>query len=209
MPLLPDHMATIDAAGEDHPFRMVTAPARQFLNSTFTETPGSRKREVRPTALLHPKDAERLGIAEGDRVRLGNAQGDLVVTAKLAEGQQEGVVVVESVWPNADFEGGVGINLLVSDDRGPAQGRRGVPRHGGLGATGSGGGGAAGGGIAARKLPHPGPSRKVVAGNTGSLPRGRDGPGWRWACCNGKVAPPTPIPAAPPPPPSDARDDRR
>ncbi|MEI6159501.1 MAG: molybdopterin dinucleotide binding domain-containing protein, partial [Roseococcus sp.] len=122
MPRLPDHMGRIDAASVDHPFRMVTAPARQFLNTTFTETPGSRKREVRPTALLHPKDAERLGVAEGGRVRLGNAQGELVVTAKLAEGQQEGVVVVESVWPNADFEGGVGINLLVSDDRGPPKG---------------------------------------------------------------------------------------
>ncbi|MFZ4409295.1 MAG: molybdopterin oxidoreductase family protein [Paracraurococcus sp.] len=122
MPRLPDHMGRIDAASVDHPFRMVTAPARQFLNTTFTETPGSRKREIRPTALLHPKDAERLGVAEGGRVRLGNTQGELVVTAKLAEGQQEGVVVVESVWPNADFEGGVGINLLVSDDRGPPKG---------------------------------------------------------------------------------------
>ena len=61
MPALPDHMAAIDAADDEHPFRMVTAPARQFLNTTFTETPGSRKREVRPNAMLHPRDAERLG----------------------------------------------------------------------------------------------------------------------------------------------------
>ena len=44
------------------------------------------------------------------------------MTAKLAAGQQEGVVVVESVWPNADFAGGMGINLLVSDDPGPPKG---------------------------------------------------------------------------------------
>ncbi|MBK1656750.1 molybdopterin-containing oxidoreductase family protein [Paracraurococcus ruber] len=122
MPRLPDHMPAIDAASEDHPFRMVTAPARQFLNTTFTETPGSRKREGRPTALIHPRDAARLGIEEGGRVRLGNAQGEVVVTAKLAEGQQEGVVIVESIWPNPDFAGGIGINLLVSDDRGPPKG---------------------------------------------------------------------------------------
>ena len=122
MPRLPDHMAAIDAADDDHPFRMVTAPARQFLNTTFTETPGSRKREIEPRALLHPRDAERLGIAEGGRVRLGNARGEVVLAAKLAEGQQEGVVIVESVWPNADFAGGMGINLLVSDDPGPPKG---------------------------------------------------------------------------------------
>ncbi|MFC7474798.1 molybdopterin-dependent oxidoreductase [Dankookia sp. GCM10030260] len=122
MPALPDHMATIDAADDGHPFRMVTAPARQFLNTTFTETPGSRKREVRPTALLHPRDAARLGVVDGGRVRLGNARGEVVVTAKLAAGQQEGVVIVESVWPNADFAGGMGINLLVSDDPGPPKG---------------------------------------------------------------------------------------
>jgi hypothetical protein len=35
---------------------------------------------------------------------------------------QPGVVVVESVWPNADFEGGVGINALTSDDPAPPLG---------------------------------------------------------------------------------------
>jgi anaerobic selenocysteine-containing dehydrogenase len=122
MPALPDQMAAIDGADAERPFRLVTAPARQFLNTTFTETPGARRREQRPTALLHPRDAEALGVAEGGTVRLGNAQGEVVVTAKLAEGQQEGVVIVESVWPNGDFAGGMGINLLTSDDAGPPKG---------------------------------------------------------------------------------------
>src|SRR5262249_48627641 len=41
MPILPDHAALIEESDEEHPFRLVAAPARQFLNSTFTETPGS------------------------------------------------------------------------------------------------------------------------------------------------------------------------
>jgi anaerobic selenocysteine-containing dehydrogenase len=122
MPALPDHMATIDAAGADRPFRLVAAPARQFLNTSFTETPTSRKREGRPTARMHPDDAARLGITEGSRVRLGNARGEVVVHAHLAEGQQPGVLVVESVWPDADFEGGIGINALTSDDPAPPVG---------------------------------------------------------------------------------------
>jgi anaerobic selenocysteine-containing dehydrogenase len=115
MPALPDHWAATDEATPDHPFRLVAAPARNFLNTSFTETPGSRKREGRPTALVHPDDAARLGITEGGRVTLGNGRGAVTVHARLASGMQPGVVVVESVWPNADFGNGVGINALTSD----------------------------------------------------------------------------------------------
>ena len=115
MPELPDHWAAMDPVSAARPYRLVAAPARQFLNTTFTETPGSRKREGRPTALLHPEDAVDLGVADGDLVRLANAQGEVVVHARVVAGQQRGVVVVESIWPSADFVGGVGINALTSD----------------------------------------------------------------------------------------------
>ena len=116
MPPLPDHWESYDAATDRHPFRLVTAPARQFLNTSFTETPTSRKREGRPTALLHPADASRLGVEPGDRLRLGNSRGEVVLHAAIGEGQQPGTVIVESVWPNRAFEGGIGINALTSDD---------------------------------------------------------------------------------------------
>ena len=116
MPVLPDHHAVIDATTPERPFRLVAAPARQFLNTSFTETPTARKREGRPTARLHSSDAARMGVTEGGLVRLGNELGEVAVHAQIVEGQLPGVVVVESVWPNADFSGGVGINALVSDD---------------------------------------------------------------------------------------------
>jgi anaerobic selenocysteine-containing dehydrogenase len=114
MPSLPDHWDATDAATAEHPFRMVAAPARQFLNSTFTQMAEPRRREVRPTVLLHPEDAARLGVAEGDAVEIGNAQGVVSLHARVGAGLQPGVVVVESVWPGADFAGGVGINALIS-----------------------------------------------------------------------------------------------
>jgi anaerobic selenocysteine-containing dehydrogenase len=116
MPKLPDHFAATDATTGDRPFRLVAAPARQFLNTTFTENATGRKREDRPTALLHPDDAARLGVAEGERVRLGNGLGEVVVHAKLFDGLQPGVVIVESIWTHDAFENGVGINALVSDE---------------------------------------------------------------------------------------------
>jgi anaerobic selenocysteine-containing dehydrogenase len=111
-------MAVIDEAEPERPFRLVTAPARSFLNSTFTETPGSKKREGRPTLLVHPSDAARLGMAEGDLAEIGNKQGSVFIHVKPFAGLLPGVVVVESIWPNAAFVGGNGINTLTSDDAG-------------------------------------------------------------------------------------------
>jgi anaerobic selenocysteine-containing dehydrogenase len=109
-------MDAIDNAGAAHPFRLVTAPARQFLNTSFTEMGSGRRREVRPTVMIHPAAAARLGIAEGSLVRLGNSRGEVRVHARLFDGLQPGVIVVESIWPHADFVGGIGINALTSDD---------------------------------------------------------------------------------------------
>ena len=39
MPPLPDHQEVIEEIDDAHPLRMVTAPARSYLNSSFTETP--------------------------------------------------------------------------------------------------------------------------------------------------------------------------
>jgi len=66
--------------------------------------------------LLHPKDAKKQDIADGDRVRLSNGRGTVVLHAKLFDGLQPGVLVVESIWPNDAFEGGIGINALTGAD---------------------------------------------------------------------------------------------
>ncbi len=122
LPELPDHVALTDARDAEHPFRMVTAPAHEFLNTSFTETATSRKREGRPTARLHPQDAAELDLADGDRVSLGNRLGEVELHVAMAPGQQRGVVVVESIWPNGAFPGGIGINLLTSADPAPPLG---------------------------------------------------------------------------------------
>jgi anaerobic selenocysteine-containing dehydrogenase len=122
LPRLPGHHDVIDAADRERPFRLVTAPARNYLNSSFTETPTSRAREGRPTVKIHPQACARLGVADGDRLRLGNARGTVVVHAEVFDGVQPEVVVVESLWPNAAFEEGIGINALTSAEPGRPRG---------------------------------------------------------------------------------------
>ena len=122
MPVLPDHMSVANEVDAVHPYRLVAAPARQFLNTSFTETRSSRRAESRPTLMLHPDDAIELKVNDGDLVRVGNALGEVQMHVKCFEGVQTGVVIAESIWPNRDFVGGWGINTLVSADPGPPNG---------------------------------------------------------------------------------------
>ncbi len=122
MPVLPDHWTSIDEGHDARPFRLVAAPARNYLNSSFTETPGSRRREGRPEIMVHPETCARLGLEAGQRVRVGNDLGDVVLHLRPFDGVQPDVVVVESIWPNAAFEEGLGINTLISADPGAPRG---------------------------------------------------------------------------------------
>ena len=122
LPEFVDHVAVTDEATPDRPYRLVAAPSRSFLNTSFNNTPSSVAREGRPTARLHPADLAELGAGEGDRVRLGNGQGSVVVHARAAEGQPRKSVIVEGIWPNRAFEEGIGINVLTSADPGRPNG---------------------------------------------------------------------------------------
>ena len=122
MPALPDHMPVGNAADDEHPFRLVAAPARQFLNTSFTETATSRRAEDRPTLMLRAEDAAALGVGDGDLLRVGNRLGEILLHARIFDGMQRGVVVAESIWPNHAFVGGLGINTLVSAESAPPNG---------------------------------------------------------------------------------------
>jgi len=101
------------------PFRLATSPSRSFLNSTFTETAGSRRRQPQPRVLIRPDDAAWHGIADGATVRLGNHRGSVVLTAQLFDGMQQGVLVAEGIHPNRAHGGGQGINTLIGSDQIP------------------------------------------------------------------------------------------
>jgi len=116
MPSLPDHWPVIEEADTQLPYRLVTAPAHHFLNSTFNQSPTSSRRERSPSAMLHPEDARKLEVADGDEIHLGNERGQVTIQAQLFDGVQRGVVIVEGIWPNYAFADGKGINALTGAD---------------------------------------------------------------------------------------------
>jgi anaerobic selenocysteine-containing dehydrogenase len=116
IPALPDHWDVIEEADTEHPFRLATSPARGFLNSSFTETATSLVTERRPEVMIHPSDAAKLAVTDGDEVVLGNTRGQVRLHAKLFDGVRSGVLIAESVWPNSAYADGRGINTLTGAD---------------------------------------------------------------------------------------------
>lgn len=117
MPRLPSFWAApLEATDAEHPFRLITPPARSFLNTSFGETPGSRKREGAPRLRLHPDDMDRLGVADGAVVRMGNRRGAITLAAMRFDGVLPGVVALEGISPSALFPEGIGVNALVGAD---------------------------------------------------------------------------------------------
>jgi anaerobic selenocysteine-containing dehydrogenase len=116
MPIYPDHWAVSEKVTSEYPFRLATSPARNYLNSTFTETATSKTREGEPTVLIHPDDAALYQIADQSYVALFNARGTVRLKAKLFDGIKRGVLVAESIWPNSAYADGNGINTLVGAD---------------------------------------------------------------------------------------------
>lgn len=116
LPHFADYWDINEPTDSEHPFRLATSPARSFLNSSFSETPGSQKRVGQPSCLVHPRDASGAGIAEGDLVVLGNRRGEVVLSASIFDGIRPGVLIAEGIHPNTAHRNGNGINTLIGSD---------------------------------------------------------------------------------------------
>lgn len=116
LPRYPDHATLIEAADEAHPYRLATSPARNFLNSSFTEMPTSRQKEGRPELLVSPTDGEALALSSGDVVQIGNRRGAVRLHVRLSDTVRPGVLIAEGLWPNSAHLDGEGINVLTGAD---------------------------------------------------------------------------------------------
>lgn len=114
MPSFPDHWAVTDETSQQRPYRLVTAPAQNFLNSSFNETASSCKKEGQPKAMIHIDVLKKMGIQDGETVRIGNDYGSILLIAEAVTGQHSDTIVVEGLWPNSAFIEGMGINALTS-----------------------------------------------------------------------------------------------
>jgi anaerobic selenocysteine-containing dehydrogenase len=81
-----------------YPLQMVTPPEPEFLNSSFANVDVLRKSAGEPTVQMHPVDAAKRHIADGESVTIFNDRGRFRARAVIGETVQPGVVVSFGVW---------------------------------------------------------------------------------------------------------------
>ncbi len=86
------------AVAAEYPLAFLSPPARNFLNSSFAHLKRFRELEGEPRLEMHAADAHVRGIRDGDRVRVFNARGSLLLRARVNGKPRRGVVVAPSVW---------------------------------------------------------------------------------------------------------------
>ena len=79
---------------------------------------------INSTYLSHQCEtsATKLKLFNNDEVVLGNKRGMVILHAESFEGLQQGVIIVEGIWPSEAFIGNEGINTLVGSDPVPPNG---------------------------------------------------------------------------------------
>src|ERR1700694_2061780 len=90
--------ASNPALARQFPLAMISPPARNALNSSFANLPTFLESEKTPHLEIHPDDALARRIASGDKVRVFNGRGALVLTARVTDRARPGVVVALSIW---------------------------------------------------------------------------------------------------------------
>jgi anaerobic selenocysteine-containing dehydrogenase len=96
-----------------YPLAMISPPARHFLNSTFVNVDSLRKAEGEPALLIHPNDAARRSIADGQMVRAFNDRGTTLSRARISTRTRPGQIVGLGIWWRKLSPGGQNVNALT------------------------------------------------------------------------------------------------
>jgi anaerobic selenocysteine-containing dehydrogenase len=97
-----------------YPIALISSPAHQFLNSTFVNIGPLQRAAKEPEVSLHPRDAERRGLADGQMVMVQNDRGHFVARARLREGIREGVAWAPGIWWAKLSADGRNVNAVTS-----------------------------------------------------------------------------------------------
>ncbi len=101
-----------EAEPDDGSFRLLSPASRWRLNDSHANDDTIARRSGQATVTLHPDDAADLGVMAGDRVRLSNDAGELVLEVVIDAIAPRGVLVsYKGRWPKLE-PGGANVNVL-------------------------------------------------------------------------------------------------
>ena len=110
----PDMAAPPDDCDPDDGLDLITAAAHHFVSSSFANSERLRAREQEPLLDIHPEDAARRGIGDGDTVTVSNRRGWCRLRVRLGDVVRPGVVASPKGWWSK-HHGGRNINWTTPD----------------------------------------------------------------------------------------------
>ena len=102
-----------EPAVKDRPFTVISPSSAKRINATFGSSITSSGVE---RVEIHPDDGAKLGIKDGNLVRLRNARGEVSLKAKLTDAVRRGVLYTPKGTWLASSDTGQTVNALINAD---------------------------------------------------------------------------------------------
>ena len=97
-----------------YPLELLARKCDNYLNSTFANLSAQQKLENPDVLEIGAADAQARGIADGDRVRVFNARGEIFLSARVNGATRAGVVAARLNWAKLTDQAR-NINVLTSE----------------------------------------------------------------------------------------------
>ena len=92
--------------------RLLSPASYWLLNDSFGNDPRVTKQLGPAAVTLHPDDAAALGLKEGDKARLSNETGELVLQVQISDEVRRGIALTyKGRWPKREL-GQTNVNVL-------------------------------------------------------------------------------------------------
>jgi anaerobic selenocysteine-containing dehydrogenase len=118
-----ERLAAANGHHPDLPLRLIGLRELRSHNSWMHNSPLLMRGGRTHAARVHPEDAERYGIGDGERCRISSAHGSIEIEAKVTDEVKPGTVAVPHGWGHraggwrvANEAGGANVNSLASSD---------------------------------------------------------------------------------------------
>lgn len=114
-------MAAASEVGPEHPYLLTSFHSKYFFNSEFRQLKSLRDKEPEPRVEMHPEDARRERVSDGDWLELSVAQGGRArFRAHITGAVAPGVLAASAGWwypecPTDSSWRQSNVNLLTSD----------------------------------------------------------------------------------------------
>lgn len=120
---VPTHLEPHDDGVHDpqrYPLTLLSPHSKWRIHSTYANNPWLQEiHGNRPKVMIHPEDARKRGVRDGDAIDVVNGRGQLGAWAHVTESARPGCVTLHEGWWPRFFRSGKGVNELTTSEVNP------------------------------------------------------------------------------------------